>query len=51
MHEWLEWLEWKGREFKEYDVETDSEARRRLRGLTQPPSPYHHWSKTAKSFK
>ncbi len=28
-----EWLEWSGREFVEYDVETDGEARRRLRAL------------------
>jgi glutaredoxin 3 len=32
-----EWLEWKGREFTEYDVETDSQARERLRSLAQSP--------------
>jgi glutaredoxin len=32
-----EWLEWKGRDFTEYDVETDSEARERLRKLAQSP--------------
>jgi len=31
-----EWLEWRRREFAEYDVETDSEARRRIRSLTDP---------------
>jgi mycoredoxin len=30
-----EWLEWKRREFKEYDVEADSEARQRLHDLAQ----------------
>jgi glutaredoxin 3 len=35
--EMREWLEWKGREFKEYDIEADSEARQRLHGLAQPP--------------
>jgi glutaredoxin len=35
--EMREWLEWKGREFEEYDVETDSQARERLRSLLQPP--------------
>jgi glutaredoxin 3 len=28
-----EWLEWRGREFVEYDVETDSAARDRMRSL------------------
>lgn len=28
-----EWLEWSGREFTEYDVERDREARSRLRAL------------------
>jgi glutaredoxin 3 len=32
-----EWLEWKGREFTEYDVENDSQARERLRSLAQAP--------------
>jgi glutaredoxin len=32
-----EWLEWKGREFIEYDVETDAHARERLRSLVQAP--------------
>jgi glutaredoxin len=35
--EMREWLEWKGREFTEYDVETDSQARERLRSLAQSP--------------
>ena len=30
-------LEWKGREFAEYDVEKDAQARDRLHTLTQPP--------------
>jgi len=29
-----DWLEWKGREFVEYDVESDLEARRRMAALT-----------------
>jgi glutaredoxin 3 len=32
-----EWLEWRGREFTEYDVEADSQARDSLRALAQPP--------------
>jgi glutaredoxin 3 len=28
-----EWLEWKRSDFVEYDVEADSEARRRMNGL------------------
>lgn len=28
-----EWLEWNRREFQEYDVEADPEARRRMRAL------------------
>ncbi len=28
-----EWLEWKGCEFAEYDVETDKQARERMRTL------------------
>ena len=35
--EMREWLEWKGSEFAEYDVETDGQARERLRSLLQPP--------------
>jgi glutaredoxin len=35
--EMREWLEWKGRDFKEYDVETDREARERMHALAQPP--------------
>lgn len=31
--EMREWLEWTGREFVEYDVEADPEARDRLRAL------------------
>jgi glutaredoxin 3 len=31
--EMREWLEWSGREFVEYDVEVDPEARGRLRAL------------------
>ena len=30
-----EWLEWNRREFQEYDVETDFEARRRMRALDE----------------
>jgi len=33
-----EWLEWKGSEFTEFDVETDSQARARMRLLM--PAPY-----------
>ena len=32
--EMREWLEWKGREFVEYDVDVDADARERLRALT-----------------
>ncbi len=35
--EMREWLELGGTEFTEYDVETDSQARERLRALAQPP--------------
>lgn len=35
--EMREWLEWKGREFVEYDVETDDGARARMCKLTQTP--------------
>lgn len=31
--EMREWLEWRGREFVEYDVESDSAARDRMRSL------------------
>ncbi len=30
-----EWLEWNRREFQEYDVEADLEARRRMRALDE----------------
>jgi glutaredoxin 3 len=30
-----EWLEWNRREFEEYDVEADPEARQRIRALDQ----------------
>jgi glutaredoxin len=32
--EMREWLEWRGAEFVEYDVEADSDARRRMRALS-----------------
>jgi glutaredoxin len=35
--EMREWLEWKRREFSEYDVEIDGQARERLRSLLQAP--------------
>jgi glutaredoxin len=35
--EMREWLEWRGSEFVEYNVETDSQARERMRQLAQPP--------------
>ena len=35
--EMREWLEWKGRDFTEYDVEADIEARERMRFFTQAP--------------
>ena len=35
--EMREWLEWKGREFIEYDVETDDCSRERLTRLAQAP--------------
>jgi glutaredoxin len=35
--EMREWLEWKGSEFTEFDVETDSQARARMRLLAQAP--------------
>jgi len=31
--EMREWLEWNGRDFVEYDVEADADARRRLRSF------------------
>jgi glutaredoxin len=35
--EMRDWLEWKGSDFTEYDVETDFDARERMRRLAQPP--------------
>lgn len=35
--EMREWLEWKGKDFTEYDVEVDCEARDRLQRLAQSP--------------
>src|SRR5580693_5866425 len=35
--EMREWLEWKGSEFTEFDVETDSQARARMRLLVEAP--------------
>jgi glutaredoxin 3 len=35
--EMREWLEWKGKEFTEFDVEIDAEARERLCSLVKPP--------------
>jgi glutaredoxin len=35
--EMREWLEWKGKEFIEYDVETDDAARERMKLLAQAP--------------
>ena len=35
-HEIREWLEWRRREFVEYDVEVDPEARKLTRNLTGP---------------
>jgi glutaredoxin len=35
--EMREWLEWKQTDFEEYDVESDSEARERMRAIAQPP--------------
>jgi len=37
--EMREWLEWKGKDFEEYDIETDSEARARMQALA--PAPYN----------
>jgi len=36
--EMREWLEWSGKEFAEFDVEADDDARARMRGLA--PAPY-----------
>jgi glutaredoxin len=35
--EMREWLDWKGSEFTEYDVETDAEAREKLRQIAHAP--------------
>lgn len=35
--EMREWLEWKGKEFQEYDIEADTDACERMRGLAQAP--------------
>ena len=35
--EMREWLEWKEKEFEEFDIEADTTACTRLRGLAQPP--------------
>jgi glutaredoxin len=35
--EMREWLEWNGKEFAEYDVETDEVARERMKLLAQAP--------------
>ena len=35
--EMREWLEFRGSAFKEYDVETDAEARERMQQLARPP--------------
>ena len=35
--EMREWLEWKGKDFTEYDVEHDPEARQRLQQIVKPP--------------
>jgi glutaredoxin len=35
--EMREWLEWKGKDFTEYDVEADSQARERMHLLAQSP--------------
>ena len=35
--EMREWLEWNGKEFKEYDIETDARARERIRQVALPP--------------
>jgi glutaredoxin len=35
--EMREWLEWRGKDFTEYDVEANIQARERLHLLSQPP--------------
>jgi len=35
--EMREWLEWKGKDFTEYDVEADRNARDRMQRLAQAP--------------
>ena len=35
--EMREWLEWKGSEFKEYDIDSDPEARGRMRSFSEAP--------------
>ena len=35
--EMREWLEWKGKDFEEYDIEADPDARERMRVLAQAP--------------
>jgi glutaredoxin len=35
--EMREWLEWKGKDFEEYDIETDQEAAERMRALASAP--------------
>jgi glutaredoxin len=35
--EMREWLEWKGKDFTEYDVEADFDARNRMQRLAQAP--------------
>ena len=35
--EMREWLEWKGKDFTEYDVEADCDARERMQRLAQAP--------------
>jgi glutaredoxin len=32
-----EWLEWKGKDFTEFDVDADEQARERMRALAQAP--------------
>jgi glutaredoxin len=32
-----DWLEWRGKEFVEFDVESDGAALDRMQALTQPP--------------
>jgi glutaredoxin len=35
--EMREWLEWSGKEFAEFDVESDEEARARMRSIAEAP--------------